>query len=189
MNILFGSKEKFAIELGEYSYETKKGRLRFWIAGKSMGEFKKVHTLSYAVTSLKRIADLNNDLYDDSFKGKSDKEIFYTCLFIGKNRDEFTQEDYKKAENYQRFSFFFGDQLDDVTCLIFIKDMVMHFIWSVVTDYVSVDVDYFKNFNSEIVHISEFKKAVASFLLTIQADATPRFVSPRTMKKGKERLE
>lgn len=163
-NILFGVKDKFAIEVGDYKHNSKKGRLRFWINGNTIGDFKKNHTLSYAATSLKKLTDIHKDLYDISFLGKTEREIFINSLLIGTNRDSFTAEDYKIVEKYQKFSPFFGDQFDSVTCLVYIKDNKIHFLWTLVKDFVSTDIDYLKNLNFSEANISDFMKAVNLFL-------------------------
>ena len=57
IDLLFGEKNVFAIEIEVADVDRKKGRIRFWIEGKPMGTFKRQHTFSYFLKAMKKMLD------------------------------------------------------------------------------------------------------------------------------------
>lgn len=163
MDYLLGNKEVFAIEIDTYPINIQKSKLRLWIQGKPLGSYKKKHKLSFAIFSLRDISLIKGDFYDSSFEQKSAKDIFATCI-INKEIEDLTEEDFRQIEKYQKFGIFLGDQFNDTTCLVYIKNSIIHFVWTVINRLESTSNDYFKKINEATVHHSEFRKVVQMFL-------------------------
>lgn len=163
-NKLWGDKEIFAIEVGNYNSNTKKGKLRLWLSNEQFGDFKKTFRLSYAIIAFKKLLEVEMELFDNDFENKSEEEIFIHCLLLDKKIENFTQGDYMKAEKLQKFTFYFGDQLDNVANIIYSKNGLFHFIWSMNNDYSGKSINYLKNLKSAKVPSVFFRSVTTSFL-------------------------
>lgn len=163
-NIFFGEKDSFAIELADLNYDGLKGKIRFWIKGEAVGDFKKTLTLKPAIKSIQRLIEDKNALYHADFENKSPEQVFAICSFAGKKLEELTQEDLKKAEQFQRFTFYFGDQLDNVSNLILFRGNYYHFIWSTNNDYSGKAINYLKNLKSAALPFDQVGDASEALL-------------------------
>ena len=163
-NKIFGNQEQFAIEVKDYHPESKRGKIRFWVAGKQLGDLKRVDKISYFIKALNVLVNDSKELYDQLFETMSNEQIFSHCLFLDRDSSAFTKEDYDLVNRMrQTFSLWFGEQLDNVAHVIYFKDKSYHFLWSYNSSY-SKAINYIKNLKYEKVLEDDFKNVSLSFL-------------------------
>lgn len=160
----FGVKKKFGVEIEVINREKNTGKAKFWIEGKSFGEFNVKHKLSYLASGLTKLMRGEEKLWDESFAGKTPAEIFEYCMSIAKNSANYPPEKYYLLELVTKFAFFFGDQFDTVNHIIYVKDGNYHFTWAVNNDYSGREVDLMKNFEYANVPIPILKEVSERFL-------------------------
>ena len=168
-NYIWGTQELFAIEIGNYLPATSSGKFRLWLNGSTFGDFKKSHKLVYASNSIKSLASSKSDLWEKDFEGKDEKEIFSMLAMLDKGVEEFTKEDYNKIERYQKYSPFFGDQFDNISSVIYIKDRIAHFIWSLNDDFNSTKINLLDNLKYSLVPMKDIERVSAEFLNEMSA--------------------
>ncbi|MBN8785013.1 MAG: hypothetical protein J0G98_18280 [Terrimonas ferruginea] len=162
--MIFGDKQIFAIEIQDLDSKKMKSKLRLWFKNESAGIMKVNFTLSYAIKTFEDLLTKGDEFYDEDFNGMNERQIFKYCFLLGKSLDDWNQSDYAKFEKYKRFSPYFGDQLDTVTKIIYIKEGYLTFIWSENTNYYKPTVDYMKNLKDATVSVEYFRKVVLDFL-------------------------
>ena len=102
-------------------------------------------------------------LYDPKFANMSLREIFSYCLLVDKRIEEFNLNDYMLLDDVKKYFPYFGDQLDNVAIVLFVKNDNIYLLWSTNNDYSGKDIDYLKNFESDFVQYNLFKEACISF--------------------------
>ena len=163
-HVFFGLKEKFGIELEIYNQIRNVGKARFWVENKPLGEFKVKHKLSYLLAGLKELLKNESILWDERFLQKSPEEIATMCWYLKRDILEANPQELEEMMAFKKFSPFFGDQFDSQSNIIYLKDGKFHFIWTLVTDYSSDNVDYLKNLQSAQVDASYVKEVIERFL-------------------------
>ena len=160
---LFGNKDVFAIEVNNYVLKSKKGKIRFWLDGRKMGDLKRKDELSDSIKALKLIISKGELLYDTAFDGMSIQQIFSYCLFLDKKVEDFGPEDFELFEKLKVFSLFLGEQLDNCAHVIYCKDGFYHFLWSYNNDYSGKEIDYLRNLDYAKIPMSEVIKVSLLF--------------------------
>ncbi|RFZ94724.1 hypothetical protein D0C36_04075 [Mucilaginibacter conchicola] len=111
--ILFGDKEKFAIELG-FAKKKSRYKLRFWTEGIAYGSFTKSSELGDSITQYQKFINEKEKYYRAVFDDFSPKEIMYFLVdfFLLGDTDGITDEEIeKRIELY----IFFGEQFTNQT--------------------------------------------------------------------------
>jgi hypothetical protein len=167
---ILGTNKVMTIELDINNPNKKIGKLRFWIENKSFGTFEKSFSFDHALKAFERLIKESSDLYDVAFEDKTQQEIFKLSIVNDADLFGLTEEDYNLMERFQRFGFYFGDQFDNVTNTVYVKNNSCYFLWTTTNDFISKTIDNMQNFQFAQVPIKtiksvyeEFKKLMDSF--------------------------
>ena len=165
--VIFGLKDSFAIELKDYNQTKRSGKIRLWLNGKQFGDLKRKDELYDAVASFKILIREKEALYEKQFEAMSNEQIFSYCLMLDRNIDLPTEAEYEFVNKMrQTFSLWFGEQLDNVSHVIFHKDGFYHFLWSY-NAYSSKQIEFLKNLTFTKISSMAVESALASFLLEV----------------------
>jgi len=165
MNKIFGSKESFAIEIGNLVPEKKSAKLRLWVSSIPIGTFRVNFTLKYAVKSFEELIEGQHSFYDKEFDLRSPQQIFTLCLLLDRDLDsDWKNEWHEQFNRYKKFSPFFGDQLDDSALMLYVKDSSIYFLWSTNTDYSKAKIDYLEHFKSATTSYASFANTSKEFI-------------------------
>jgi hypothetical protein len=123
--MLFGSKDIFAIEavteVDLVAPSAVWGRMRIWCRNESFGDFDNPYNALYSASeSFRTMCDAHSDLWDPTFEGLEDAEIFRIfneAIYIGTHSDS---EVVDLADRYWRFDFLtnWGENFDPLKGLL-----------------------------------------------------------------------
>lgn len=112
--IIFGEKDKFAIEI-KINGTVDKSNLRLWICSKPLGYYKRKDELSSSIGNFKKLLFHKATLYNNIFSGMTSTEIFYWSLGEGFSYDEFHNIVMKHVR-------WMGEQTDEFSMMAYYKD-------------------------------------------------------------------
>lgn len=110
------------LKIEDFDSEKKKSKLRLWFKNESAGQMEVHFTLFYAIKTFEDLLTKGDEFCEEEFNGINKRQIFNRCFLLDKSMDNWNQSDYARFEKYKRFSPYFGDQLDTVTKIIYIKE-------------------------------------------------------------------
>lgn len=113
--LLFGQKEKFAIEIKPYKIPMK-FYLRFWFYNMGIGEFKRGGSLDYLINEyFKFISITEQNVYDKEFNNLTDSEMFKNIFLYSDEGLSSEESDYYYKRMEQLGYIFADNQLNNFT--------------------------------------------------------------------------
>ncbi len=159
--VLFGQKEEFAIEIKPYKIP-KKFYLRLWLKNKGIGDFKRGGSLDYLINEFFKFIPTYKSLYEETFVGKTDFQIFDELVSYVEKGYAIEEED-KLFFRMEKYNFNIADyQLSDFTILILylssekvIKFLVYEMDGKTEPKFYSFDIEenvFFKTYKSFMMY-------------------------------------
>jgi hypothetical protein len=143
--MIIGNVDQFAIEIADYNKIKSTAKVRMLFGSKTFGSFKKKNDLKELTKSLTAIINTGDELYDESFDGKTELEIFETILVLPIGIEEWTLAQSAQYERYKRFTFFGGEQFSDVSAVAYVKNGICNVLWSTNRTFSQAIANYSKN--------------------------------------------
>ncbi|MGF6924637.1 hypothetical protein QFZ48_000137 [Chitinophaga sp. W2I13] len=136
--------------------------MRMIVGGKNFGDYKKSQEIQPFLDAMESILTAGDDLYDTSFATASQQEIFSMVLVLDAEVGEWTDSDYDQLDRYERFTFFCGEQFSNVSAVVYNREGVCNFIWSMSNNLSIPKIDNLKNLYSESIPLSVLALTIKS---------------------------
>jgi len=149
-----GKENDFAIEITDYDRGKRAGRIRLHLGGKIFGDGKKLKSVEPLISTLQKIIETGDSLYDESFNDSKLEDIFSAVLVLHAETGNWTDDDYRQLDRYERFTSFWGEQFSNVTAVFFNKKRICHVLWSMNKCRSGERIDYLKNLNESQISLS-----------------------------------
>ncbi len=127
--IIFGSLEKFAIEILPNVRDKSKGKLKLWLNNYPVGNLERKAEYIHGIQNLKKYFTSKDILYAsifDNLNESNGEELIDEWMELGNSIDKKGWDEFDKRKRFIRF---FGDQLDGAASIFsFYKDNIVTWI-------------------------------------------------------------